>query len=64
MMFDELIAEERKEGILLGKEEQMRMLIEKKLAKGLSIAQIAEHLEEEEETIRKYVEKLKEVSAK
>ena len=64
MMFDELIAEERKEGILLGKEEQMRMLIEKKLAKGLSISQIAEHLEEEEETIRKYVEKLKEVSYK
>ena len=64
MMFDELIAEERKEGILLGKEEQMRMLIEKKLAKGLSIAQIAEHLEEDEETIRKYVEKLKEVSSK
>ena len=76
MMFDELIAEEKEEsrrkgqeegrveGILLGKEENMMMLIEKKLAKGLSISQIAEHLEEEEETIRKYVEKLKEVSSR
>ena len=68
MMFDELIAEEkeegRKEGMLLGEEAKLKAQIQKKLAKGLSIPEIAEHLEEEEETIRRYVEKIREVSPK
>ncbi len=62
MMFDELIAEEkeesRKEGILLGEESKLKKLIQKKLVKGLSIPEIAEHLEEDEETVRKYIEEI------
>lgn len=48
----------RKEGILLGEESKLKKLIQKKLVKGLSIPEIAEHLEEDEETVRKYIEEI------
>ena len=42
-------------GLEQGKEQLLRLQIEKKLAKGLSPAEIAEALEEEEETIRRMI---------
>ena len=43
------------QGLEQGKEQLLRLQIEKKLAKGLSPAEIAEALEEEEETIRRMI---------
>ena len=42
----------------LGKEELLLQLVEKKLARGISISEIADALEETEETIRQLVNKL------
>lgn len=47
-----------KEGLAEGEQRKLCQLIEKKLAKGKSIPEIADDLEEEEETIRKLVDKL------
>ncbi|WP_346664352.1 hypothetical protein [uncultured Merdimonas sp.] len=43
------------QGLEQGKEQLLRLQIEKKLAKGLSPSEIAEALEEEEETIRRMI---------
>ena len=43
------------QGLEQGKERLLRLQIEKKLAKGLSLSEIAEALEEKEETIRKII---------
>lgn len=55
------------EGLALGRSEgeqrKLCQLIEKKLAKGKSIHEIADDLEEEEENIRKLVDKLVKPSA-
>lgn len=55
------------EGLALGHSEgeqrKLCQLIEKKLATGKSIHEIADDLEEEEETIRKLVDKLVKPSA-
>ena len=59
----ELIAdgkqEGREEGKQLGKDEKLRELVVKKVKKGLSVSEIADVLEEDEETIRKIIESLK-----
>ena len=46
-------------GLEQGKERLLRLQIEKKLAKGLSLSEIAEALEEKEETIRKMIGAIK-----
>ena len=46
-------------GLEQGKERLLRLQIEKKLAKGLSLSEIAEALEEKEETIRKIIGTIK-----
>ena len=46
-------------GLEQGKERLLRLQIEKKLAKGLSLSEIAEALEEKEETIRKIIGAIK-----
>ena len=59
----ELIAdgkqEGREEGKQLGKDEKLTELVVKKVKKGLSVSEIADVLEEDEETIRKIIESLK-----
>ena len=59
----ELIAdgkqEGREEGKQLGKDEKLREQVEKKVKKGLSVTEIADMLEESEETIEKIVKSLK-----
>lgn len=50
-----LIEEGREEG----KDEKLRELVEKKVKKGLSVTEIADMLEESEETIEKIVKSLK-----
>ena len=52
-------AEGRVEGKQLGKDEKLRELVEKKVKKGLSVSEIADVLEEDEETIGKIIESLK-----
>lgn len=51
----ELIEDGRNEG----KDEKLRELVEKKVKKGLSVSEIADMLEESEETIEKIVKSLK-----
>ena len=46
-------------GLEQGKERLLRLQIEKKLAKGLSLPEIADALEEKEETIRKIIGAIK-----
>ena len=46
-------------GLEQGKEQLLRLQIEKKLAKGLSLPEIADALEEKEETIRKMIGAIK-----
>ena len=55
----ELIADGKQEGKQLGKDEKLTELVVKKVKKGLSVSEIADVLEEDEETIRKIVESLK-----
>ena len=45
-------------GIEQGREQLLLQIIEKKLARGISISEIADALEETEETIRQLVNKL------
>ena len=45
-------------GLLAGKQTKLRELVEKKLAKGKSISEIAEALEESEDKIRELVKEL------
>ena len=52
-------AEGRAEGKQLGKDEKLRELVVKKVNKGLSVSEIADVLEEDEETIGKIIESLK-----
>ena len=47
------------EGKQLGKDEKLRELVVKKVNKGLSVSEIADVLEEDEETIGKIIESLK-----
>lgn len=58
----ELIAdgkqEGREEGKQLGKDEKLREQVEKKVKKGFSAPEIADMLEEDEETIKKLMETL------
>ena len=51
--------EGRAEGKQLGKDEKLTELVVKKVKKGLSVSEIADVLEEDEETIRKIIESLK-----
>ena len=46
-------------GLEQGKERLLRLQIEKKLAKGLSLPEIADALEEKEDTIRKMIGAIK-----
>ena len=55
----ELIADGKQEGKQLGKDEKLTELVVKKVKKGLSVSEIADVLEEDEETIRKIIESLK-----
>ena len=51
--------EGREEGKQLGKDEKLRELVVKKVKKGLSVSEIADVLEEDEEAIGKIIESLK-----
>ena len=55
----ELIEDGKQEGKQLGKDEKLTELVVKKVKKGLSVSEIADVLEEDEETIRKIIESLK-----
>ncbi len=44
----------RQEGILAGRQDKLREMVQKKLAKGKTIAQIAEELEEDPADIEKF----------
>ena len=44
------------QGIVMGKQELLKNLIQKKLQKGLSVPEIAQMLEMEEETVRRLME--------
>lgn len=44
------------QGIVMGKQELLKNLIQKKLQKGLSVPEIAQVLETEEETVRRLME--------
>lgn len=55
----ELLADERAEGKQLGKDEKLTELVVKKVKKGLSVSEIADVLEEDEEIIGKIIESLK-----
>ena len=48
------------QGLQQGQQQKLTELVEKKLKKGLSVSEIAEWLEESEETIQKIVDELKE----
>lgn len=56
------LAEGRSEGLALGRAEgeqnKLRQQIEKKLARGKSVSEIAEALEEEEDTVRKMIQEI------
>ena len=54
----ELLADEREEGKVLGKDEKLKEQVEKKVKKGHSIPEIADMLEETEETIERIVKEL------
>lgn len=54
----ELIADGREEGKELGKDEKLREQVEKKVKKGLLIPEIADMLEESEETIERILKSL------
>ena len=47
------------DGVAAGQEKMLRELIRKKTAKGKTVAEIADELEETEETIRDQMEKMK-----
>ena len=55
----ELIEDGKQEGKQLGKDEKLTELVVKKVKKGLSVSEIEDVLEEDEETIRKIIESLK-----
>lgn len=59
---EEGLAEGRSEGLALGRAEgeqnKLRQQIEKKLARGKSVSEIAEALEEEEDTVRKMIQEI------
>ena len=55
----ELIEDGKQEGKQLGKDEKLTELVVKKVKKGLSVSEIADVLEEDEETIGKIIESLK-----
>ena len=63
---EEGLAEGRSEGLALGRAEgeqnKLRQQIEKKLARGKSVSEIAEALEESEETVRRIIENIKQVN--
>ncbi len=62
-MYNRGISEGRNEGILIGEEngrsESLKDLIKKKLAKGKSIAQIADEIEETEDKVLELIEQIK-----
>ena len=59
---EEGLAEGRSEGLAIGRAEgeqnKLRQQIEKKLARGKSVSEIAEALEEEEDTVRKMIQEI------
>jgi hypothetical protein len=55
----ELIEDGKQEGKQLGKDEKLTELVVKKVKKGLSVSEIADVLEEDEEIIGKIIESLK-----
>ena len=52
--------EGRREGILEGREDEIKSLIRTKLQKGKSISQIADELERDEETIERVIRGMEE----
>ncbi len=46
--------EGRQEGLLAGRQDKLREMVQKKLAKGKTIAQIADELEEDPSEIEKF----------
>lgn len=58
MTFQELLKDEREEGIAEGERKHLVEQVKKKLAKGQLPEQIADALEESVETIQRIVEKL------
>ena len=55
----ELIEDGKQEGKQFGEDEKLTELVVKKVKKGLSVSEIADVLEEDEETIGKIIESLK-----
>lgn len=49
---------EREEGIEIGEKKKLRELIQKKLAKGKTLAEIADALEENEEVIQALIKEM------